>query len=272
MRVALVQMYCEWGNVKDNLRRSRQHIRAAKRKGADLVVFPETSMHGLWKDYLVRLAAESLDGEIVSRMRIWARELEIGVGFGLAEKTREKPYNAFVVVDKEGEVAGVHRKNNVTRLEGLFYRSDRRRPVFECAGVRMAVGICADCSREELMRSYGRRGAQVVLMPHAWDADPMLKGDKAASWSTIEEMVDFNVRGQVVGYRSHAQMLERFVERAAGACREHGYYGLFVNQVGQPHPLIPFVGPSFGMDPEGKVLARSRNKREGVLLVDVDAG
>ena len=272
MRVALAQMYCEWGNVKDNLRRSRQHMRTAKKKGADLVVFPETSAHGLWKDYLVRLAAESLDGGIVGKMRGWARELEIGVGFGLAERTREKPYNAYVVVDKKGEIIGVHRKNNVSQLEGLFYRKDRRRPVFEFEGVRVGVGICADCGRQELMRSYGRRGVQVLLMPHAWDADPILKGGKSAGWSTIEEMVDFNARGQVVGYRSHAEMMERFAERAAASCREHGYYGLFVNQVGQPHPLIPFVGPSFGMDPEGKILARSRNKREGVLLVDVDVG
>lgn len=270
MRIAMVQMFCEWGNVEGNLRRMGEHIRVARKQGADLVVFPETSAHGLWKDYLVRLAAEPLDGPIVEKVRGWARQGGIGVGFGLAEWTSGKPSNTYVVVDKQGEVVGAHRKNYVTRLEQMFYRCDRRRPVFAFAGVKMAVGICADCGHGELMRSYGRRGARVVLMPHAWDADPLLKNGKEVGWDTIEKMVDFNARGQVVGYRSHREMLKRFVARASSACREHGYFGIFANQVGQPHPLIPFVGPSFAMDPEGRVLARSRNKREGMLLVDID--
>ena len=270
MRIALVQMYCGWGEVKDNLRRSRRYIRAARDRGADLVVFPETSAHGLWKDYLVRLDAEPLDGPIVQRMCEWARQLEVGVGFGLAERTPGKPYNTYVVVTRKGEIAGIHRKNNVTQLEQMFYRPDRRRPVFSFEDIAMAVGICADCSRSELMRSYGRRRARIVLMPHAWDADPILKDGRPAGWSTIEEMVDFNARGMIARYRTHREMLARFTERAALPCREQGYFGLFVNQVGQPHPLIPFVGPSFAVGPDGEMIARSRNKKEGMLIVDID--
>ena len=270
MKIALVQMSCAWGEVKENLRRTRKHMRAARRRGVDLVVFPETSIHGLWKDYLVRLAAEPLDGPIVTQVRAWAKELGVGVGFGLAERTAAKPYNTFVVVDKRGRIAAVHRKNRVTRLEQMFYRVDRRKPVFEFQGVKMAVGICADCSGNQLMGSYGRRKVQVVLMPHAWDADPILKDGKPAGWSTIEEMVDVNARGLVARYRTHREMLERFVHRAAEPCRTHGYYGLFANQIGQPHPLIPFVGPSLPMAPDGEVIATSRNKQEGMLVVDID--
>lgn len=270
MRVALVQMYCGWGEVKDNLRRSRQHIRAAARQGADLVMFPETSVHGLWKDHLVRLAAEPLDGPIVEQMCRWASKEGIAVAFGLAERTSGKPFNSFVVVDRRGQIVGVHRKNNVTRLEQQFYRVDHRRPVFEFEGVRMAVGICADCSGDRVLKGYGRRRVQVVLMPHAWDADPILTNGKPAGWGTIEEMVDVNARGLVARYRTHRQMLSRFVERAAGPCRTHGFFGLFANQVGRPHPLIPFVGPSFAMGPDGEVVDSSRNKREGLLVVDID--
>ena len=128
------------------------------------MAFPETSIHGLWKDYLVRLTAEPLDGPIVRQVRAWAKEFAVGVGFGLAERTAAKPYNTFVVVDKRGRIAGVHRKNQVTRLEQMFYRVDRRRPVFAFQGVKMAIGICADCSGDRLMGSYGRRKVQVVLM------------------------------------------------------------------------------------------------------------
>ena len=64
-------------------------------------------------------------------------------------------------------------------------------------------------------------------------------------------------------------MLARFAPRYSQAAARHGFWALFVNQVGRPHPCIPFVGPSFAADPAGTVVARSRNKREGLLLVDV---
>ena len=59
-------------------------------------------------------------------------------------------------------------------------------------------------------------------MPHAWDADPILKDGRPAGWSTIEEMVDFNARGMIARYRTYREMLARFTERAALPCREQG--------------------------------------------------
>ena len=41
MRIAMAQMFCGWGDIKGNLRRSEKFIRQAAKKGADLVIFPE---------------------------------------------------------------------------------------------------------------------------------------------------------------------------------------------------------------------------------------
>ena len=68
MRIALAQMYCPWGDVAGNLRRMTARVRRAAARHADLVVFPECSVHGMWKDHMVRLAAESVNGPIVQRM------------------------------------------------------------------------------------------------------------------------------------------------------------------------------------------------------------
>ncbi len=43
-----------------------------------------------------------------------------------------------------------------------------------------------------------------------------------------------------------------------------------MNQVGIPHPLIPFVGPAFAVDPDGLLLASSRGKGETLLISDCD--
>jgi len=269
MRIALAQMHCPWGDVAGNLRRMAAHVRDAAARHTDLVVFPECSAHGMWKDHMVRLAAEPADGPIVQRMGRCARRHRIAVGFGLAEKTASKPFNSYVVIGPDGRTLGVYRKNFVTPLERDFFRRDSRRPIFTLGNLRVGIAICADCCHRELLAGYARRGVDLVLMPHAWDADPILKGGKIASFRSTAHMVDVHARGLVVRYRTHSEMLDAFVSRLAPICRRHRLYGAFVNQVGQPHPLIPFVGPSFVLTPSGKTIVRSTSKKEALILADI---
>lgn len=269
MRIAMAQMFCGWGDVKGNLRRSEKFIGEAAKKGAELVMFPEMSVHGMWKNYLVRLAAEPLNGSIVRKMREWAKEYKIAVGFGFAEKTAEKPYNCYVLVNKKGKIAGVYRKNFITILEKNYFRPDARHPTFRLGKMRVGISICADCHRRQPLESYGRRRVDIVLMPHAWDADPILKGGKIAVWRDEEHMVDSFATGKVVRYRRHNEMLKFFVESLRPKAMKGKFYALFVNPVGKSHPLIPFVGPAFVLDPKGKVVAKSKGKKEGLILANI---
>lgn len=269
MRLALAQVSCKWGDVEGNLRRHERLVARADRAGADVVLFPETSVHGLWKDHLVRLAAEPLDGPIVRHLRGLARQHRIAVGFGLAERTPGKPLNAYVLLDRQGRRVAVHRKNHPTRLESTFYRAHRRHPVFSLGGVRAAVGICADCHHPGFLQAYARRGVRLVLMPHAWDADPLLKSGKPAGWPDFETMVDAFGRGRVARFRDHDEMLESFLGKLQPVCADLRLAAAFVNQAGQPHPLIPFAGPSFVLSGDGRVVAHSRTGGESLLVADL---
>lgn len=266
MRLALAQIYCGWGEIKGNLRRSEKFIRQAAGKGAELVIFPEMSVHGMWKNHLLRLAAEPLRGPIVQQMRAWARKYKIAVGFGLAERTAGKPYNSYVLLNKQGSIAGVYRKNFITILEKNFMQPDTRQPLFQLGKLRVGISICADCHRRQPLESYGRRGVDLVLMPHAWDSDPVLKGGKIAAWRNEKHMVEAFATGKVVRYRTHDEMLKFFVEVLRPKAIKWGFYAAFVNPVGQSHPLIPFVGPAFMLDPKGRVIAKSKSKREALVV------
>ena len=270
MRIALAQMVCGWGEMKKNLRRSEKYIRQAAGRGAELVIFPEMSVHGMWKNHLVRLAAEPLDGPIVRRMRAWARKYKIAVGFGFAEKSARKPYNCYVLLDQRGGIVGVYRKNFITILEKNFFRPDARRPLFQLGKLRIGICICADCHRRQPLESYGRRGVDLVLMPHAWDSDPLLKGGKIAVWRNEEHMVDAFATGKVVRYRTHHEMMKFFVGVLQPKAIKWGFHAAFVNPVGRSHPLIPFVGPAFVLDPKGRVIAKSADKKEALVVADIE--
>ncbi len=266
MRIALAQMFCGWGEMKGNLRRSEAFIRRAAKKKADLIVFPEMSVHGMWKNHLVRLAAEPLTGPIVRQMRAWARKYSIAVGFGFAEKTAGKPYNSYVLVNRQGGLAGAFRKNFITVLEKNYFRPDTRRPVLRLGKLRVGISICADCHQRQPLESYGRRGVDLVLMPHAWDSDPVYTNGKIAAWRDEEHMVDAFVTGRVARYRTHDEMLKFFVAVVRPKAIQWGFHAAFVNPVGKSHPLIPFVGPAFVIDPRGQIIARSRSQHEELVL------
>ncbi|MCX7590333.1 MAG: carbon-nitrogen hydrolase family protein [Kiritimatiellae bacterium] len=269
MKLALVQMECSWGRIRENLQRMLCYIEQSVQSGATLVVFPEMSVPGMWKDHMVRLFAEPVHGSIVQEVRRWARRFGVAVAFGLAERSNGKPYNSFVLVNRQGSLVGVYRKNHVTILERDYFRRGKARPVFCLEGMRVGIGICADCAHEDFLDAYGRRGVALMLMPHAWDADPILRGGRVARWRSMAHMVAAHATGQVHRYRTHDEMLSAFVKRLSPAVVRNGFYAAFVNQVGCPHPLMPFVGPSFLLDPEGNIVVRSKNAAETVLVAEV---
>jgi predicted amidohydrolase len=271
MKIALVQMFCKWGDIKGNLHRAETHIRRAKGKGADLVLFPELSTPGMWKDHRVRLHAESLSGPIVHKMRSLARKYRVALAFGFAEKTQGKPLNCHALVDSKGRLIGAYRKNYIPNLERDYFSGDSRRPVFKLAGLKVAFAICYDSCQAELLESYGRRGVDLVMMPHAWDADPVLKGGRNESWRNMGEAVAAYAQGKVIGHRTHDEMLGRFTKRVRPHAVKNGFYAAFVSQSGVPHPLTPMAGPSFVMDPKGNIIASTKNGKEQIVFADIPA-
>ena len=107
-------------------------------------------------------------------------------------------------------------------------------------------------------------------MPHAWDADPVLTNGRIPSFPSMKTLVATYARGLVARYLTHGEMLAKFARRLAPLAARYGFHAAFVNATGTPHPLIPCVGPCFVVAPDGKVTARTRSKREGIVFADLD--
>ena len=69
-----------------------------------------------------------------------------------------------------------------------FWQGDTARPVFRALGHSMAVSICWDNHFPELLRHYSRGGAEIVLMPHAWDADALDEDGSVIDYASMEEI------------------------------------------------------------------------------------
>lgn len=185
--VALAQFgACE--DKQDNLRRIQDDAQKAKELGASMLVFPEYSMFyakmNRWSKNVE--AAEPLDGLFVSALSQMARQHGLWIAAGMYEQTDALPYNAIVVMDADGMLRGVHRKQRLYDAFG-YRESDECRagenpfqPVDTPIG-RLGLITCYELRFPALAAAQKQAGAEVLLVPAGWTAG----ANKVLHWRTL---------------------------------------------------------------------------------------
>ncbi|WP_406303633.1 amidohydrolase [Streptomyces sp. NBC_00885] len=243
MRMALAQTDCVLGEVDANLETAREQIEQAVAQGADLVVFPELSLHGY------HLGALRRDTSVQARD---PRLLKLGtygadVMAGFHEHTSLRAYNTCAYYNG-GELLHTHRKlylPNYLAWEERKHVSPgqlvRAYDLPEGAG-RAATLICNDAWQPVLPWLAVQDGAEVVIVPanSAASLDPEAM-DTGLYWDSLLTYT--------------ARMLQCWV--------------VFVNRVGSENGAS-FWGGSRVVDPRGSVVAQAPKWEPGLVTVDID--
>ena len=181
LRIAAAQLNSQ-DDVGKNLEVVARLAAEAHQQGAELLLLPENFAFMGGTDEQRRSVAEAVDGDgpILSALRRLAREHRMTlIGGGFPERTPDpdRPHNAAVVVDPDGQVRSVYRKIHLFDVEvgdGQTYRESAAvtpgdRPVLvEVNGVRIGLSICYDLRFPELYRRLVDLGAEVLVVPAAF--------------------------------------------------------------------------------------------------------
>lgn len=177
VRVAAISFVPEKGNLAGNADRLAAAFREAAAGGAKLAVAPE----GILEGYVINpmLAGEMpvarmhelalpLDSPVIGRFRDLARQLELCVVFGFAEKVGRDVFNTAVFIDQAGEIRGTYQKMQFD--EGYhpswwFNRLGERSRTFDTPFGRCGILICNDRWTPALARIPALDGAQFLVIP-----------------------------------------------------------------------------------------------------------
>lgn len=229
------------GNWRENIEKAQQYIKKAKEEKAVMIIFPEYFMN-YYPDakHNYTKKAQSLYGEFVQAMKMFAKEFQMWIIFGMNELTVDetKNYNTMVVVDDQGNYISDYKKTHLFNaykwqesrdtLEGERLFSPIKTP----AGV-IGLGICYDLRFPELARYEALSGAQIMLYPSAW-----VKGEgKFMQWETL--------------LRARAIENEMYVLGCCHYSEEH------------------YMGRSTGFAPDGTRLYQGEEK-EQLLFAQID--
>ena len=163
---------------EDNLNRAYTRVAQAAAAGARLICLPEMFTCPYDNNWFRRLA-EPAEGPSWQAMSQWARELGVWlVGGSIPEQEGHRLYNTAFVFDPKGQEIARHRKVHLfdIAVEGgqVFRESDTFTPgdrvtIFDAEGMRFGLCICFDFRFPELARAMTLQGAQVLLVPGAFN-------------------------------------------------------------------------------------------------------
>jgi len=195
IKVALLQLNPEGAHLRENLKKGEQFCRRAKKRGADIVLFPEmwnigyTRYHWpgseatpekyplsfeAWKNKAV-----DKNSKFIKRFQNLAKELNLAIVITYLQKWDGHPRNAASLINKNGDITMTYAKVHTSDMKIMesnctpgedFYVTD-----LMVGGLRVNIGLmtCFDREFPESARILMLKGAELVLTPNACGLDDL---------------------------------------------------------------------------------------------------
>jgi len=154
------------GTFAEKMPLALECLHAAGKAGADIVCLPEE---------FCGTTPEPVPGPITEAVSVLAKQYGMYVICPLCERAGDKEYNTAVLIDREGNIAGVYRKIFVFWGENL-HAGEARVPCFDTDFGRISLLTCFDLNYPELWREASDNGVEIVFWPSAYGGGFPLRG------------------------------------------------------------------------------------------------
>ncbi|MBO8162125.1 MAG: carbon-nitrogen hydrolase family protein [Brevibacillus sp.] len=171
-RIAVVQAKFPRGNTELNTVLMRRFVDQCMKQYPDvqLVLFPELAATGYFLSESLRNLAQPGNGNVYQLMAKAALQYGIYIGYGYVETGIDGCiYNSFQLIGRDGGSVANYRKIHLTPLEvGLFEPGDQVTLVQTDLG-KIGMMICWDIAFPEMSRLLAVQGANLIIVPSAWE-------------------------------------------------------------------------------------------------------
>ncbi len=240
LRLALAQINPTVGDLNRNVALILQYMEDARRQGVNLVLFPELAVTGYPPEDLI-LRDDFVSANMTAMEKIAQASHGLVAVVGFAERVAQKVYNAAAIC-AEGRLITTYHKiclpNYGVFDERRYFEPGNRPLVVTWDDLRIGINICEDI----------------------WTADPIAEFE--ASTGGAHLLV--NISASPYHFRKG---LEREHLVATIARRSKAFFA-YVNMVGGQDELV-FDGQAFLFDPEGRLLLRSEQFQDHLIITDV---
>lgn len=249
IRIALIQMQCEKGDIQANLNRITHYLAEAQARGVEIIGFPEMSLTGYADPTRYPQAVITVDGPEVAQLLKLTEPYALMVLVGLIEKNPQgKPFITHLVI-RQGVLLGRYRKITIEDEEVEWFSPGETVLTFPLGGLTCGLAICADIGNEMVFAACQRQGAQIVFELAA----PGLYGEQATrNWASGYEWWE----GECLNY------LGRYA-------RDYGLWIAVATQAGRTVDE-DFPGGGYVFAPGGERVYATEDWLPGALYLEID--
>lgn len=240
IKAALIVQNCIAGNFKKNIKSSLQFISAASKKNAKIIIFPEMNLTGYVSGPDITSICKPINKDLVDLFSNKAKELEITILIGLAEKTPEENiYASHLVFNPDGSFE-IYRKIHTAPFEKEYFTAGNKLPVFKSLGFKFGIQLCYDAHFPELSLAMALKKADIIFIPHA------------------------SPRG------SSQEKYDSWIRHLRARAFDNGLYIAACNQTGDNTKGLSFPGISLLIGPDGNVIYKSIDETEGIHIITIE--
>lgn len=243
MKVAIVQMDCELGNIAGNLAKTLRFAEELRGE-ASLIAFPELSLTGYSVKGEFYKYALHLESEEFAALKEASREVSLLIGF-VEEGPAMKYYNSYIFVHK-GKVANVQRKIYLPTYgifdERKYFASGDTVTCFDLGHFRFAPMICNDIWQPSMPYIAASDDANVFIVPVS-----SARGGLGVGLSTRK------LWNTMLTYYAMV----------------YGSYVIFANRSGREEKLN-FWGGSKLVNPLGQMVCEAKGDHEQAIIGEMD--
>lgn len=217
----------------------------------DLIVLPEASYPAYFLHSRAAFDAAGVlpDDEVIAVLGERARRHGTSIAAGLVLHSAADGSaagwldNASVLFGPDGNVTGRTAKAFLWHFDSTWFAPGTEHEVFDVAGGRAGLLVCADARLPEIPRSLAVAGAEVIVDCTAW----VSSGRDPATLSSVQ--VDYVVPARAI---------------------ENGTWVVAADKVGTEADTIVYAGRSGVVDPQGNWVAQAPSDRPGIVLYTLD--
>lgn len=248
IQVALGQVRPVLGDVGKNVDKHLEWMEEARRRGADVVVFPELGLTGYQVMDLTLEVARPLSHPDITRLVRESRGID--VVFSFVEESEAHLFHIASVYASGGDIRAVHRKVYLPTYgmfdEGRYLAAGSGFHTFQSRLGQTGMLICEDAWHVSSPYLLALGGATCLVLPSASPA------------RNVMEQGDF---GSQAFWR---QLLQVYAQL-------FGVYIVFVNRVGFEDG-VSFFGGSGVVSPLGEWVYEAPSIEEGLYTAEIDPG
>jgi len=245
LRIAMAQIFCLDGDKSGNFARIENAVKEAVAANVQLICFPEMALLG-WVNPDAHERAGPIPGPDTDRLAALAKEYQIYISIGLAEKVEDALYDAAVLINDTGEIILKHRKINIlTDLMDPPYTPGKGVQAVQTPYGKIGMMICADSFDETVKTDMKALQPDLLIIPYGW-------AKEEEDWP------------------EHGLALEKTITSAA---KEIGCPVIGTDLVGAishgPWTGLVYGGLSIASDTTGTILAKGKDRDRDLIIFDL---